>query len=416
VRDVLDVHWGNDRVGKLSLDEKREFIFQYVASWLGNPSALPLSIRLPLREEKYSDDACRAFFVNLLPEGGVRASIARKLGVSESNDFMLIRLLGGECAGAVSLRPEGAAGPGEGGYTPLRPAELDKRIDHMGQTSLLVSQEDQRLSLAGAQEKLPVFIRDGKMFSPRGSAPSSHILKPAVPGYADIVENEVFCMRLAPKAGLPAPVVGFWKGRHLVYRVERYDRERDAAGDLTRIHQEDFCQALGFGPSEKYEAEGGPDLARCFGLLTEHGAQPLIDKRRLLQWVVFNFLIGNADAHGKNISMLITRDGYRLAPFYDVLSTRLYPRLAKKMAMKIGGENRPDWVFKRHWDALAVSAGVKGKAVADIAGEMGETLPGLSRQVAEELAGEIGPRDVWATLPRNIATSAQRLLSSLAAR
>ena len=119
-------------------------------------------------------------------------------------------------------------------------------------------------------------------------------------------------MRLAKRSGLPVPEVTILQGKHLVYLIERYDRKRDDHGRISRLHQEDFCQALGYSYAKKYEGEDGPDLKKCFSLLSDHSTQPIVDKKILLEWAVFNYLIGNCDAHAKNISMLITRENYRL--------------------------------------------------------------------------------------------------------
>lgn len=197
--------------------------------------------------------------------------------------------------------------------------------------------------------------------------------------------------------------------------MKRYDRETDNAGNLTRVHQEDFCQALDFGYDRKYESEGGPVLKDCFSILAAHSVQPIIDKRNLLRWVVFNYLIGNCDAHIKNISLFITEEGFRLAPFYDLMSTVVYPALSKKLAMKIGGEARPEWILKRHWERLAQQADVGLKAVAGICGELGETLPESASKLAKDFTGQYGAADVIWRICGRIASAGQKLLFVLGA-
>jgi serine/threonine-protein kinase HipA len=144
-----------------------------------------------------------------------------------------------------------------------------------------------------------------------------------------------------------------------VYLIERYDRARDAGGQMHRIHQEDFCQALGVLPDAKYEKEGGPGLAHCVSLIREYSIQPAIDIKALLDWTVFNYFIGNADAHAKNISFLLLPEGPRLAPFYDLMCTAVYPNLSDRMAMRLGGEDRPDWIIARKWTQCAADLGIK---------------------------------------------------------
>lgn len=409
--ETLNVYRETQLIGRLHQDAKGGFAFQYDPKWLSDTGAIPLSIRLPLRPEPFDNDACRIFFANLLPEGSTRALITRKLGISESNDFKLLEALGGECAGALSILPPGRKANAQGGYAPLSREDLDRMIERMPENPLLMARDDLRLSLAGAQQKIPVFYEDGKFYLPHGAFPSSHILKPAMPKYEGIVENEAFCMELARQAGIPAPVSMVIKGKHPFYLIERYDRRRDEKGKLSRIHQEDFCQALGYPYGRKYEADGGPGLKACFALVDEHGTQPALDKMALLRWVILNYLIGNYDAHAKNLSMLISRKNYRLSPHYDLLSTRVYGQLSPKFAMRIGRQYRADWVLKEHWERLAEEAGVGAKSVLGLCAEMGETVPELARPLAAAFAAEHGAKDVIDKILKNISSSAKRMLA-----
>lgn len=411
--ETLNVYWGTKLAGRLRQGDKAGFEFQYASEWLSDADAIPVSIRLPLRPEAFDDDACRIFFANLLPEGSTRGLITRKLGISESNDFKLLEALGGECAGALSILPEGQQASEQGSYEPLPREELDLMIEKMPQNPLLVAHDDLRLSLAGAQQKIPVFYEDGKFYLPHGSFPSSHILKPAIQGFEGIVKNEAFCMELARQTGIPVPASMVIKGKHPFYLIERYDRRRDDKGKLSRLHQEDFCQALGYSYGRKYEADGGPGLKECFGLITEHGTQPALDKMTMLRWVVFNFLIGNCDAHAKNLSMLIRREDYGLSPLYDLLSTRAYGQLSPKFAMRIGKQYRADWVLKEHWERLAEEAGVGAKAVLDLCGEMGERVPELARPLAATFAAEHGGKETIDKILKNISSLAKKTLEAL---
>jgi len=265
------------------------------------------------------------------------------------------------------------------------------------------------LSLAGAQNKLPVFVDGDKLFLPRGSASSSHILKPQIPEFPNTVENEAFCMRLAGQVGLPVPKTRIWDGK--AFLIERYDR---TGKNPRRLHQEDFCQALGFGYDQKYQSEGGPGLKDCFALIEEHSAEPAVDKGRLIRWNVFNALIGNCDAHAKNLSLLYAEDGIRLAPFYDLMSTRIYPSLSEKLAMKIGGENRPDWVMRRHWERMAGEAGVAPRAVLGACEELARDLPGAAGKLAGEFAAP-GAAATIGKIAELVGKSAARLKDALKA-
>jgi serine/threonine-protein kinase HipA len=261
---------------------------------------------------------------------------------------------------------------------------LHRIITELPRRPLLAGEKGIRLSLAGAQNKLPVYMEGDKVFIAGGNSPSTHIIKPPIPGFEGTVENEAFCMTLAGRVGLSVPAVFIRKQLDTLLVVERYDRKKDPSGVILRLHQEDFCQALGILPDQKYESEGGPKLSQCFLLLRDYSTRPAADQRSLLSWVIFNALIGNADAHAKNLAMLYAEKGPRLAPFYDLLCTQVYPDLAEKYAMKIGGENRPDWLQLHHWERLADELSLKKRFVLD----MIQRMTGTIIIEAEKLAGD----------------------------
>ena len=226
-----------------------------------------------------------------------------------------------------------------------------------------------------------------------GIAASSHIIKPPIQHYASTVENEYFCMTLAKKADLNVPNVQILNHAMPLYLIKRYDRITDENGQLIRLPQEDFCQAMGVPPSNKYEKEGGPSLAACFELVRNHSIQPTKDLTALLHWVVFNYLIGNADAHGKNVSFMLTPTGPILAPFYDLMSTAVYPNLAQKMAMKIGGEDRPDWIIKRRWEQFSKETGINFKLVRKVCLDMADTLLTTATDLAIDFQQQQGENE-----------------------
>ena len=361
----LLVRIDEDVVGRLWLDEKKHFCFQYDKEWL-EQSRIPLSLSLPLRAAPYSDDESHPFFANLLPEEKIRAVIARNLGVSLNNDYGLLERIGGDCAGAVSLYPEtGELKREPGSYRQFSLDELNTIISELPQRPLLAGEKGIRLSLAGAQKKLPIYYDEQHFHLGYGSAPSNYIIKPAIENLDGTVENESFCMALALLVGLDVPRSFIHQhGETRVFIVKRFDRVR--AGDGTRrLHQEDFCQALHIPPEYKYESEGGPSLAACFNLVRTASIRSGKDVLSLLNWVIFNYLIGNSDAHGKNISILLLPEGPMLAPFYDLLSTRIYAHygLAEGLAMKIGGESDPGSIQKKHWEQFAEEIGIKPRLV-----------------------------------------------------
>jgi serine/threonine-protein kinase HipA len=380
----LDVYFRDRLVGRLRLDEQRRFAFQYETEWIEDLHAIPMSISLPLRLEPYAADLARPFFANLLPEGEIRRLITRRFGVSERNDYALLEKIGGECAGAFSILPQGLRPAESPGYMALDEDELHKIIAELPRKPLLAGEEGVRLSLAGAQNKLPVYMESGKVFIARGNSPSTHIIKLPIPGFEETVENEAFCMALAGKTGLPVPGVFIRENMDILLVVERYDRRREPDGKVARLHQEDFCQALGILPDQKYESEGGPSLQQCFTLIRESSIRPAADQKSLLSWVIFNTIIGNADAHAKNLAILYTARGPQLAPFYDLLSTQIYPELSEKYAMKIGGENRADWLQLRHWEKLADALSLKKRFVLKTVRDTAAMIISNAETIAED--------------------------------
>jgi serine/threonine-protein kinase HipA len=362
---VLLVRIDNDVAGRLWLDDKKNFCFTYDTNWL-NESRIPLSLSLPLKSAPYLDDQSHSFFANLLPEEKMRTLIARNLGVSFNNDYGLLERIGGDCAGAVSVYPEtGELLQQPASYKLLSLEELNAIIKELPQRPLLAGEKGLRLSLAGAQKKLPIYFDGQKYHLGYGDAPSNYIIKPAIDDLTGTVENEAYCMALAKIVGLevPSSFIHQHEGTR-VFVVRRFDRMVD--GDITRrLHQEDFCQALGIPPEFKYETEGGPSLKACFNLLRTNSTRSGKDVLSLVNWVIFNYLIGNSDAHGKNISLLLLAEGPMLSPFYDLLSTRVYAHygLAEGLAMRMGGEIDPQAIKNKHWELFAEEVGIKPKLV-----------------------------------------------------
>jgi serine/threonine-protein kinase HipA len=405
----LDVFFRDKLVGHLWLDERRRFVFEYDAEGLNRKGAVPLSLSLPLRKNPYTDDAARPFFANLLPESEIRRRIARQLGISEQNDFALLQEIGGECAGAVSVLPEGSFPEEKPGYRELDEEELHRVIADLPRRPFLVGEKGMRLSLAGAQNKLPVYMEGNHISLATGNSPSTHILKPPIQGFEETVENEAFCMMLAASLGLPVPKVTIRRGQDKLYIVERFDRERDKEGKVTRLHQEDFCQALGVLPDQKYDSEGGPSLARCFGLLKEKSISPAADQKPLLSWVVFNFLIGNADAHAKNLAVIFTPKGPRLAPFYDLICTRVYPDLTHRLAMRIGGENRPELIQPRHWERFSSEISIKFRLTLRTLKEMAQKITSNAGVLVRDFSSEFGDSKVVGNILEAIRRESNRV-------
>lgn len=406
--DALDVYLNEDLAGRLR-EEKGRLFFAYDQEWIASERFVPLSVTMPPRGTAFADDVARPFFENLLPEGQIRAAIAKLKHVSERNTFALLGEIGGDCAGAVSLWAAGEKPRKAEGYSPISDGRLKELLDETRRRPLLVAEDDLRLSLAGAQNKLPVYYDRSQLHLPRGGAPSSHILKPGSPGFAPMPINEDFCMKLAAAAHLPAPKSEVLRKPDPIYLVQRYDRVATEGGKLSRVHQIDFCQALNSPSSKKYEHEGGLTLAACFEVIGRYSAQPARDRLNLISWTIFNFLIGNADAHAKNLSLLMTREGVLLAPFYDLLSTAVYSGLTEKLALKLGGENRPEWIRKRHWEAFAGISGANPRIVWKRVTELCGALPELAGQAVKELQLDDDERALVERIRSTIETRARTL-------
>jgi serine/threonine-protein kinase HipA len=359
----LSVWWDGRISGCLYLGPDGETLFAYDADWLADLKAPALSFSLPKQAEPFKRSAVQAFFGGILPEEGQRTAIARALGVSADNEFRLLEYLGGEVAGALTLLPEGETPASPSDATPklLNDDALVQLLDHLPLRPMLAGEDGLRLSLAGAQSKLPVLVIDGQIALPAPGQPTSHILKPPISRFEGTTENEYFCMSLASAIGLDvAPVEMRVVADRSFLLVTRYDRAIGAGGILTRLHQEDFAQALGVPSHRKYASEGGPIFPDCFALLRRAATRPAREILKLLDAAIFNLIIGNADAHAKNFSLLHNgRDGggaVTLAPLYDLLSTVLYPNLHVKLAMKIGGKAVLEDIELRHWERFAAEA------------------------------------------------------------
>lgn len=410
--DALDVYVNQDLAGQLR-EVRGKLLFAYAEEWLGSDRFFPLSVTMPRQLEEFPDEISRPFFENLLPEGEVRAAIAKLKRVSEKNTFGLLEEIGGDCAGAVSLWSVGEVRKTDVSYTPISEKKLGTILADMQKRPLLVADDELRLSLAGAQNKLPVYYDGEQLSLPLGGAPSSHILKPGSPHYENMPVNECFCMVLANKVGLPVPKSAILRKPGPIYLVARYDRVIGTNGKLTRIHQIDFCQALNLPSSKKYEKEGGPSLAACFDVVSKYSSQAAKDRLGLILWVIFNYLIGNADAHAKNLSLLITTKGITLAPFYDLICTGTYLDLTDKLALKIGGENRPSWLQKRHWEVLAKESGANPRIVWKQINDLSEAIIAAAEVVRAELDLQVNEQELVDKICSIISTRSKYLLGLL---
>lgn len=339
--DSLEVWWDQRQTGELSIDKGGAMHFAYSAEWLADDRAPPLSQAMPKRGEAFDDRVCKAVFGGLLPEEGQRTAIARALGVSPDNPFRLLQALGGDVAGALSFQPAGEeplSDETDGDPEPLDEGELAALIERLPAAPMLAGEGGARLSLAGAQSKLPVVLtNDGRIAVPRPGEPSTHLIKPQPERFAGLAANEAFCLALARAVGLDAARAE-WRevqGRPLLL-VERYDRV-SVGGRTQRLHQEDFAQALAVPSNRKYAAEGGPTFLDSFALLRRAATRPAREVLKLADAAIFNLIVGNADAHAKNYSLLRLQTGeVVLAPLYDLVATHMWKELSPRLAMRFG--------------------------------------------------------------------------------
>jgi serine/threonine-protein kinase HipA len=413
--DELTVWRSGVPVGALRRARGGGLSFAYAPAYLASAGPRPLSLSLPLREAPYGSAAARPFFANILPDAALRKAVARKLGLSAANDFALLEAIGGECPGAISFLPAGSRPSSGGKYQRLAPADFDRLIDELPRRPLLAGERGLRLSLAGAQEKLALRFRDGEFFLATGGLATTHIVKPAIRLVADSVRNEAFCMALAGRLGLPVPASWIHQAREPVYVVERFDRLVAEDGSVVRLHAEDLCQATGRPPERKYEAEGGPTLRECFTVIKDHSVQPALDQDALVGLTVFNALVHNSDAHAKNLSLLHDGQAVRLAPFYDLLCTGVYGEHGEKLAMGIGGEKRPGWLRRRHWERFAADVQLGRRLVLETVGDLATRMPDAAEEVAEAQVGALGESRILTAIVRLVRERCRAALLNLAA-
>jgi serine/threonine-protein kinase HipA len=386
----LGVYWEREEIGKLrQVDERsREYYFQYTIA------SRAISLSLPFSEEPFTPAQTRPFFEALLPEDVVRNRVASQLKLAASDSYGLLSALGRDCAGALQIL-EAERMSEIPSVRWLDVDELDALIEELPRHPLGIHAQDERLrlSLAGVQNKA-VLLRDdaGAFGKPLDGMPSTHILKPEPPGseYPGLAANEYFCMRLAARCGLAAAEVELitLAGRPCLV-VERFDRELSSFPP-TRVHQEDLCQALGLTPDFKYQRAGWrlPSYAALAGLLDEHSVSPGLDRLAGAQAAVFHHLVGNADAHAKNISLIHGEEGVHLAPLYDALCTAAYPELDTDLALSIGDELDPNSITSIHFADLADDFSLNATAFERMRRDLSERVAIQAKLLRDEALQE----------------------------
>lgn len=400
----LNVFLNSRLVGQLNREASGAVDFLYDPAWLAWQHTLPVSLSLPLREDRYIGAPVTTVFDNLLPDNAlIRKTIAARVGAEGTDAFSLLFALGRDCVGALQFLPEDVA-PGPAGVidgTPVNDEEIAHIVANLHQSPLGLEKDDAfRISIAGAQEKTALLRHDGKWLKPNGTTATTHILKPQIgklPNGLDLsnsVENEFFCLRLTKAMGLPSAGVEIATfGDKKVLVVERFDRLFTHDGRLLRIPQEDCCQALSVPWTTKYENEGGPGIQQIMGLLVGSD-EALADRQRFLKEVIVFWLLAATDGHAKNFSIKLSPGGgYSLTPLYDVLSAqpsidaKQIARNKVKLAMAVG-DNRHhviDKITGRHFVQSAEKAGLGHELALAVIDDVLKRAPDALKATLEEL-------------------------------
>lgn len=402
----LDVFLNGRLVGRLTKDPGGSVDFTYHETWLGWENALPVSISLPLREDRYSGRAVTAVFDNLLPDNhDIRNRLAARVRAEGSDAYSLLSAIGRDCVGALQFLPEGTA-PGPVGQVEARALsdeEIAAILGDLNRTPLGVTEDEEfRISIAGVQEKTALLFWQDKWNAPHGSTATTHILKPQIGMRGDIdlsqsVENEHLCMKLTTALGLPTARtdIAVFGGRRVLV-VERFDRLWTADRRLLRLPQEDCCQALSVPPTAKYQAEGGPGIAAVLDLL-RGSDDPEADRRNFMKAQVVFWLMGAIDGHAKNFSVFLSPGGrFRMTPLYDVMSAQPAVDAGQirhnkmKLALAVGDNPHyvVDTILPRHFIQTGEASGIPAPTTQDILLELQERVPAALEAVRHELPAD----------------------------
>ncbi len=417
--------------GRLSTGRDGQLSFEYLPDWIEACRAgrserhHALSAAMPVQEGVFGHDRTGPFFDGLLPDNvRTRATLARRFEVDASDDYGLLTSLGRECPGAVAIVPEDTPVTPEEGVEPryeiLGEAELARHIRDLPRRPLFVDADGElRLSLPGVHDKAAVLLVGDEVALPQGPTPTSHILKVDIQGLPDSIRIENFCLRLAAELGMDVPRSRIRLAEGIPYMlIARYDRvvvQGEGYRFIRRIHQEDFCQALGRFPREKYEKDGGPGWREAFGLMTGTD-DPLAAREELLRRALFQYLSGNPDAHAKNYSLVYRGGSVRLSRLYDLNNAAAfrahYKEQRPRLAMLVGGERDPDRLERRHWEAFGREVGFSPSHVLFRLREMAGRLPPAAGQVAGSLAGTPGHSPLFGLAIADMESRCARVLAA----
>ncbi len=384
-------------VGHLDGEHHQTTCFSYDPSYLEKKDSVPISISLPLREEAFDPQSTKCFFDGLLPEGFLRRTVAQRIRSDENDYIAILSILGRECLGAIQIQDENSKDSPKA-YEKLTPGQV-KLLAAEGASKAAELITKTHLSLTGASGKVGLYRDSRFWYLPKGSAPSTHIVKQSHVRLNDIVVNEQLSLMTAGALGIDIPesrIINVGKGsdEEILFATTRYDRvvpdHPKMIGQLPvpyRLHQEDFAQALGIPASEKYEQEDRGYLKKIFDLIRQNSTDPLTDQKRMWDRIIFNLLIGNTDAHIKNTSFLYEEDlkGIRLAPAYDIISTAIYDESTREMPFFIGGECILDRIRNEQLEQAAEMAGIGRKMAMSRLEEMKNSFEYALNEATDQL-------------------------------
>lgn len=378
----LNIYLNTKLVGQLTREYTGAIKFKYDIDWLDWQSALPVSLSMPLREDPYAGPTVVAVFDNLLPDyEPIRNRVAERVGAHGTDAFSLLSKIGRDCVGALQFLPEDEVPQSVNEITgkELTPKDISQLLNALDIAPLgLRSENDFRISIAGAQEKTALLYYKDNWIEPHGTTPTSHIIKPQIGKLANgmdlshSVENEFFCLRLIKAFGLRvarAEIARFEDQKALI--IERFDRKWSDTGKLYRLPQEDCCQALSFPPTLKYQSGGGPGIEQIMDILIASD-EPTQDRSDFFKSQILFWLIGATDGHAKNFSLALSSLGrFRMTPIYDVLTVQ--PSFDQnqithkefKLAMRVGKSNQynVERIRGRHFIDTGVQCGLSRELV-----------------------------------------------------
>jgi serine/threonine-protein kinase HipA len=393
---ILNIYLNNIQVGQLKKDTSGQISFQYANDWLNE--GMGISNSMPLTETEYKGEVVARYFDNLLPDNEeIKTNVATKFGAQSTRPFDMLEVIGRDCVGALSFLPEGLnpVDVYKINATPISEKEIADSLRGLSTSSPLgMNDKDFRISIAGAQEKTAFLYKDGQWLRPIGLTPTTHIFKTSIGAmgvdlnFDDSVDNEWFSLFILKKMGLPvceAKIEQFENQRVLV--VTRFDRKFKTLGKkeiLLRIPQEDLCQALNISPYQKYQNEGGPGIEDISKLLM--ASRESEDRINFFKAIIIFDLLYATDGHGKNFSIFLGKSGFKLTPFYDVMSAYFMHAREKvsltklKLAMKVGDSGH--YAFKRitrkHYEQTAKKCGISSDRFNLIMDEVKSSFENLS--------------------------------------